>query len=182
MNLCEHHYRITLTKDATSRFFYCNSFQIPKLRKISVSIGIKEFLLKKNLTTLLLLEFIAANCPVLTKAKKSVLLLKVKKNSPNGAKLNLHRQKAYDFMQKLSFYIFPSFKLDKNNFSVKRGDSFSFLIKEIDSFYELTFFYRFFKMIKDVSVNVRLLRFLDGRLELLFFLTSFKLPVHLARK
>lgn len=85
-------------------------------------------------------------------------------------------------MQKLSFYIFPSFKLDKNNFSVKRGDSFSFLIKEIDSFYELTFFYRFFKMIKDVSVNVRLLRFLDGRLELLFFLTSFKLPVHLARK
>lgn len=126
MNLYKQHYDNTLIKDISSRLFYRNSFQIPKFQKISINIGIKEFILKKHITIFLLLEFVTTNCPILTKSKKSVPLLNVRKNSPNGAKLNMHRQKIYDFIQKLGFYIFPSFRLEKNNFIIKHNDSFSF--------------------------------------------------------
>ena len=178
MNLYNKHYKITVIKDLSSRFIYRNSYQILKLNKLSLNIGIKEFILKKNITSILLLEFITGNFPILTKARKNTIFLNIKKNSPNGVKINLHKQKIYNFFQKLGFYTFSNLKIKNNFFQIKKNNFFSFSIKEIDTFHELTFFYNFFKTIKCIDINLEINCFLKNNFELFFFLTSFKFPIY----
>jgi len=183
MNLYQNHYKKTVLKDLSSRFLYLNCNQVPKLEKISINIGIKNFMLKKHITSALALEFISLNSPVLTKATKSTILLNLKKNSPNGFKVNLHKTKAYKFFQKLGFYIFPNFKANKKFLNISNSNSLSFSIREIDSFQELTFFYSFFKNILSIDINIKVKSsYSYSAIETLFFLTSFKLPISIVRK
>lgn len=180
MNLYKQHYNNTVSKDLTSRFVYLNCNQISKLEKLSINLGIKEFNLKKNLTNILLLEFISSNPAILTKAKKNIILLNIKKNSPNGLKLNLKKNHAYNFFQKLGLYVFPNFKTNKIFLKLKKTNSISFSIKEIDSFQELTFFYNFFKNSNCIDINFKINGFFyKTSHELIFFLTSFKFPIFL---
>lgn len=184
MNLYQEHYKKTVLKDLSSRFLYLNCNQIAKLEKITVNIGIKNFILKKHITNALAIELITLNLPIVTKAKKNTVLLNLKKNSPNGFKLNLNKNKAYIFFQKLSFYVFPNFKANKKFLNISNNNSLSFSIKEIDSFKELTFFYSFFKNITSIDIDIKLKNITkyNNNIEILFFLTSFNLPILLSRK
>lgn len=183
MNLYQNHYKKIVLKDLSSRFLYLNCNQLPKLEKISINIGVKDFVLKKHITNAIALEFISLNSPILTKATKNTILFNLKKNSPNGFKLNLNKIKAYDFIQKLGFYVFPNFKANKKFLNISNNNSLSFSISEIDSFQELTFFYSFFKNIFSIDINIKLKNNdFYNTIETLFFLTSFKLPVLVLRK
>ena len=104
MNLYKNHYYKTVTKDLISRFQYKNAFQIAILEKLTINSGVKNFVIKENLTILLLLEFLTLNYPQLTKSKKTIPFINVKKNFPNGVKINLKKNKAYNFFQKLCLY------------------------------------------------------------------------------
>jgi len=181
MNLYKNHYNKIVIKDLTSKFFYKNVFQLPKLEKLTVNIGTLNFTLKENLSIFILLEFITLNYPNLTKSKKNISFLNIRKNFPNGAKVNLRKNKAYEFFQKLGFFIFPNFRKNKIHLALTKTNSFSFSIKEIDNFQEVTFFYKYFKKIKEINININLKSFLNNKLELLFFLTSFKFPVYLRK-
>lgn len=184
MNLYQEHYKKTVLKDLSSRFLYFNCNQITKIEKISVNIGIKDFILKKHITNGLALEFITSKSPIVTKAKKNTVLLNLKKNSPNGFKLNIMtKNKIYIFFQKLVFYIFPNFKATKKFLIISKKDSLSFSIREIDSFKELTFFYSFFKNISFIDINIKLKNINNStNNEALFFLTSFNLPILMTAK
>ena len=184
MNLYQEHYKKTILKDLSSRFLYFNCNQLTKLEKISMNIGIKDFTLKKDITKALALEFISSNSPIVTKAKKSTVLFNLKKNSPNGFKLNINKNKTYIFFQKLGFYVFPNFKTNKNFLNLSNNNSLSFSIREIESFQELTFFYSFFKNISSIDINIKLknINKKPNDIETLFFLTSFRLPILLLRK
>jgi large subunit ribosomal protein L5 len=173
MNLYKKHYDLTIKKDLISRFIYKNNFQIIKINKISLNIGIKNFSLKKDLPIILLLEFITSNSPVITKSKKNNVFLNIRKNFINGAKLNLKKNKAHTFLQKFGLYIFPNIKSDKI-FILKKEKSFSISLKKFDIFQELTFFYNYFKYIKYIDINIKLFSFLKNELESLFFFNSFK--------
>ena len=95
----------------------------------------------------------------------------------------MNKIKAYDFIQKLGFYVFPNFKANKKFLNISNNNSLSFSINEIDSFQELTFFYSFFKNILSIDVNIKLkISDFYHTIETLFFLTSFKLPVLVSRK
>ena len=50
MNLYQNHYKKIVLKDLSSRFLYLNCNQLPKLEKISINIGVKDFVLKKHIT------------------------------------------------------------------------------------------------------------------------------------
>ena len=107
-----------------------------------------------------------------------MLFLNIKKNSPNGVKLNLHKAKAYAFFQKLGLYVFPNFKINKNFVQINKNNFISFSIREIDTFHEITFFYNFFKIIKCIDINLKMNCFSNNYFESLFFLTSFKFPTY----
>lgn len=173
MNLYNLHYKNTVQKDLSSRFLYKNSNQIPKLEKLTINNGIKEFKLRKSLVNFLLIEFISGNSPKLTKVKKNISTLKLKKKFPNGFKINLQKNKAYEFFQKLGLYIF----INSNLLIINTNNTLSISLKEIDSFQELTFFYNYFKNIKNIDINIKIKYLNKNNFELLFFLTSFKFPI-----
>jgi len=181
MNLYKNHYYKTVTKDLVSRFSYKNAFQIAGLEKLTINSGVKNFVLKESLPNFLLLELITSNYPKLTKSKKTIPFLNIKKNFPNGAKINLKKNEAYNFFQKLGLYIFPNFRKNKNYININKSSSFSFSLKEIDNFQEVTFFYKYFKQIKEIDINIKLKSFINNKVELLFFLSSFKFPVFLRK-
>lgn len=178
MNLLELHYKNTITKDFSSRFLYLNSNQISKINKIHLNIGIKSFILKKGLSNILALELISLNNPKITKSKKSQISLGIRKNSPTGLKLTLHKLKAYNFLQKLIFFVLPNYSVLKNKLVLTNYDNISFSLKEVENFYELTFFYNIFKNNNSIDVCLQLNNInLNNNLELLFYLTSLKFPV-----
>ena len=178
MNLLELHYKNTILKDCSSRFNYFNVNQISKINTIHLNIGLKSFILKKGLSNILALELISFNSPKITKSKKSQISLSIRKNSPTGLKLTLCKSKAYNFLQKLNFFVLPNYSTLKNKLILTNNDSISFSLKEVENFNELTFFYNIFKNNNhiDVCLKINSVNF-NNNLELLFYLTSLKLPV-----
>jgi len=175
-----HHYRTTLKKDLSSRFIYENPTQLPKLKKINLNIGVKESSLKNILPNFLGVEFITSKYPQLTQSNKNSVFFNLKKNSPNGVKVDLQGKQAYLFLQKLILQTIPNFKNRKDAFEISQSSSFSFSIRELDSFQELTLFYNFFKNIESLDITFQVTT--RTPLELAFFLTSFKFPGSCVRK
>ena len=126
VSLVKIHYKKTLRKDLTSRFFYKNSNTISELKTIHLNIGIKDVSFKSILPNFLGLEFLSSNFPYITKAKKNIHFLNIKKRSPNGVKVTLTKNSAYNFFQKLIFRIIPNFQKRKNKILVTNKNSISF--------------------------------------------------------
>lgn len=180
MNPFKLHYRTTVQKDLSSKFFYENSNQLPKLKKIDLNIGVKECSLKNILPNFLTLELITSNYPQLTQSRKNSLVFANKKNAPAGVKITLQKDAAYSFFQKLNLQILSNLKTQKTSFSIAHSHSLSFSIRELDSFQEVTLFYNLFKNLQSIDVNIQTNCLKE--FELTFFLTSFKFPGSTMRK
>ena len=92
-----------------------NIFKIPTITKICLNIGFKEanFSKKKLINILLLLKLITNQKPTLTRSKKNIIFLKIKKNSIIGCKITLRKKKNVFFFRKNFTFYFPKFKYKK---------------------------------------------------------------------
>jgi large subunit ribosomal protein L5 len=82
-----------------------NVYQGPSLKKITVSVGIKEANINSNkilpaLTTLLL---ITGQQPEVTKAKKSIANFKLRQGKIIGCKITLRGSQMYNFLEKFIY-------------------------------------------------------------------------------
>jgi large subunit ribosomal protein L5 len=82
---------------------YGNPFQVPRLEKIVVNMGVGEG--KENAKVL---DFATADLgaitgqkPVVTRAKKSIANFKLRENSPIGCKVTLRGPRMYEFLDRL---------------------------------------------------------------------------------
>jgi large subunit ribosomal protein L5 len=82
---------------------YGNSFQVPRLEKIVINMGVGEG--KENPKVL---DFATADLvaitgqkPVVTRAKKSIANFKLRENSPIGCKVTLRGPRMYEFLDRL---------------------------------------------------------------------------------
>lgn len=82
---------------------YRNPFQVPRLEKIVVNMGVGEG--KENAKVL---DFATADLgaitgqkPVVTRAKKSIANFKLRENSPIGCKVTLRGPRMYEFLDRL---------------------------------------------------------------------------------
>ena len=82
---------------------YTNPFQVPKLEKIVVNMGVGEG--KENAKVL---DFATADLvaitgqkPVVTRAKKSIANFKLRENAPIGCKVTLRGPRMYEFLDRL---------------------------------------------------------------------------------
>ena len=82
---------------------YTNPFQVPRLEKIVVNMGVGEG--KENPKVL---DFATADLgaltgqkPVVTRAKKSIANFKLRENSPIGCKVTLRGPRMYEFLDRL---------------------------------------------------------------------------------
>jgi large subunit ribosomal protein L5 len=84
-------------------FKYNNIMQVPKLDKIVLNMGLGEAIHNIKLLDSAFeeLKTIAGQCPVVTRAKKSVAAFKLREGMPIGCMVTLRRNRMYDFYDKL---------------------------------------------------------------------------------
>jgi large subunit ribosomal protein L5 len=96
-------YREDIVPALTSEFGYKNPFQVPKLEKIVLNIGLGEAVANgraldaavNDLTT------ITGQKPVVTRAKKSIASFKLREGMPIGAMVTLRGARMYEFLDRL---------------------------------------------------------------------------------
>ena len=98
-----------IVKAMTDKFGYKNRFEVPKLEKIVINMGVGEATQdkKKVETAAQEMELIAGQKPVITKAKKSIAQFKLREGMPIGVKVTLRRERMYEFLDRLVTVALP---------------------------------------------------------------------------
>jgi len=121
------HYREKVVPALKQKFGYTNLYEVPKLEKIVISMGLGKFATEggdgkakfqqaeKELT------IIAGQKPVRCKAKKSVANFKVREGMETGLKVTLRGNRMYEFLDRLISLAIPRVK-DFRGLSAKGFD------------------------------------------------------------
>ena len=93
----------------TEQFGYRNPMQVPRIEKIVINMGVGDATQDKKLVDAAAAEMalIAGQKPVITKAKKSVAVFKLREGMPIGCKVTLRREKMYEFLDRLVTVALP---------------------------------------------------------------------------
>lgn len=102
MNRVLQHYKENVIKQLTEQFGYTTVMQVPKIEKIVLNMGIGDSISNSKLLEAAVadLEIIAGQKPLVTKAKKSIAVFKVREGMSIGAKVTLRGEKMYEFFDK----------------------------------------------------------------------------------
>src|SRR6056297_3243784 len=124
-------------------FGYSNDMMIPRLDKIVLNMGVGEAVAdsKKIKAAHDDLMLIAAQKPVITKARKSIAGFKVREGMPLGVKVTLRHDRMYDFFDRLVTVAMPRIR-DFRGLSAKSFDgngNYAFGIKEHIVFPEIEY-------------------------------------------
>lgn len=92
-----------------TRFGYKNRFQVPKLTKICVNMGVGEAIQNAKLleTAQKELEVIVGQRPAVRKAKKSISNFKLREGMPIGTMATLRGARMYEFLDRLISIAIP---------------------------------------------------------------------------
>jgi large subunit ribosomal protein L5 len=125
------------------RFGYKNKFEVPKLEKIVINMGVGEATQDKKRveTAAAEMQAISGQKPVITKAKKSIAQFKLREGMPIGCKVTLRRERMYEFLDRLVNVALPRVR-DFRGVSPKSFDgrgNFALGIREQIVFPEINF-------------------------------------------
>lgn len=140
MNLKEK-YNKEVINELKTKNSYKNLYQIPKLDKIVINMGMGEAMSDSKFLDAGLneLKLVTGQKPVITRAKKSIATYKIRKDGPVGAMVTLRGQRMYDFFSKLVNFILPRLR-DFRGVSNKSFDgrgNYNLGLKEINVFPEI---------------------------------------------
>ena len=105
------HYQ-EVAQSLMEEFGYSSNMQIPRVEKVSVSIGVGEALTNKRLLDASVeeLQVITGQKPVRTKARKSISNFKVREGNEIGAKVTLRGNYMWEFLDRLFNVALPRVK------------------------------------------------------------------------
>lgn len=91
------------------KFGYKNTYEIPKLVKVTINMGVGEAVQNVKMLDAAVKELtkISGQKPVVTRAKKSIATYKLRQGMPIGTMVTLRGHKMYDFLQKLVSIALP---------------------------------------------------------------------------
>lgn len=97
------YYRETVVPDLIKKFGYKSVMQVPRIRKITLNMGVGEALADKKILDNAVgdLTKIAGQKPVVTKARKSIAAFKVRAGVPIGCMVTLRGARMYEFLDRL---------------------------------------------------------------------------------
>lgn len=127
-------YKNEIVPAMTKEFGYKNIMSVPRLSKIVLNMGVGEAVTdKKKLDNAVAdLTAIAAQKPVVTKARKSIATYRLREGQAIGTKVTLRGKRMYDFLDKLVTIALPRIK-DFHGLSKSKFDgngNYAFGIKE----------------------------------------------------
>ena len=141
MSRLQEEYKKNISSQMMSKFNYKNFYQIPKLQKIVLNMGVGEASQdrKKIEAAVEEMALIAGQKPIITVARKSIATFKIRTGMPLGVKVTLRGNRMYEFVDRLVTIALPRIRdfrgLKKNCFD-GRGN-YSFGIKECTVFPEI---------------------------------------------
>ena len=122
------------TADLISAFGYQNPFEVPKINKVILNMGIGENVSdsKKINSAVEALELISGQKPIKTIAKKAIAGFKLREGLPVGVKVTLRKKIMYEFIDRLVNIALPRVRDFRglNNKSFDGNGNYAFGIKE----------------------------------------------------
>lgn len=103
MSTLKENYINEIVPQLTKTFNFTNKFQVPKLEKIVLNMGLGEAVTNPKIVDSAAAELtlIAGQKPIITRAKKPIANFKLRADLPIGCKVTLRRKKMYDFFDRL---------------------------------------------------------------------------------
>lgn len=118
-------YDTQLAKKVAEEFDIKNVFQVPKLKKVVLNMGLGGNLDKKDYEAAReLLTLIAGQKAVTTRVRKSVAGFKIRQGWPIGCKVTLRRKQMYRFVERLIYMAMPKIR-DFRGLSTSSFDGFA---------------------------------------------------------
>ena len=102
-------YKAEVIPALVKKFNYSSAMQVPKIEKIVVNMGVGDASSNTKFIDDAVKELtqITGQKPVITKAKKSIAVFKIREGMNIGCKVTLRGQKMYDFYDKLISIALP---------------------------------------------------------------------------
>lgn len=137
------HYDKVVRSALMEEFKYKNIMEVPKVDKIILNMGVGEGALdaKKVQAAAKEMALIAGQRPVITKARLSIAVYKLREGMPVGCKVTLRRERMYEFLDRLITIALPRVR-DFRGVSPKSFDgrgNFSMGLKEQIVFPEIDY-------------------------------------------
>jgi large subunit ribosomal protein L5 len=103
MNHIQEHYRKNIVPKLMEQFGYKSVMQVPRIEKITLNMGVGEAVADKKVLENAVNDLvkIASQKPVVTLARKSEAGFKIREGWPIGCKVNLRRDRMYEFLDRL---------------------------------------------------------------------------------
>jgi large subunit ribosomal protein L5 len=116
-------YQKDVVSKLKERFGYKTVMQVPRIKKITLNMGLGEAMEDKKIITSALadLEKIAGQKPVVTMARKSIAGFKLREGWPVGCKVTLRGNRMYEFLDRLISIALPRVR-DFRGLSIKSFD------------------------------------------------------------
>lgn len=149
-------YKNEIVKTMKDKFSYKNVFEVPKISKITINMGLGEAKDNSKIieSALKELTLISGQKAVATKAKKSVSNFKVREGMNIGAKVTLRDDKMYVFLDKLLNIVLPRVRdfhgVNPKSFDGRGG--YSFGLNEQTIFPEIV--YDEVDKVKGMDINI----------------------------
>ena len=103
MNRVLENYKTNVVRELTEQFKYTSVMQVPKMVKIVINMGVGDSISNSKLLDAAVedLTQISGQKPLITKAKKSIAVFKLREGMPIGVKVTLRGERMYEFYDKL---------------------------------------------------------------------------------
>lgn len=171
-------YSKTIVKELQKEFKYKNKYEVPKIEKIVINMGVGEVVTDSKVINNAVndLTLISGQKPYITKAKKSIATFKLREGVNLGCKVTLRKSRMYDFLERLVMMALPRVK-EFRGFSSRSFDgrgNFTFGIKEQIVFPEIN--YDKIDVIRGMDITIVTTAKTDKEAKLL--LSGFQLPFY----
>lgn len=93
----------------TAQFGYKSAMQVPRISKIVLNMGVGEAIADKKILDNAIgdMQKISGQKPVVTKARKSIAVWKIRTGYPLGCMVTLRQQRMYEFLDRLVSIALP---------------------------------------------------------------------------
>jgi len=102
-------YEETVVPGYLSEGVYRNKFQVPRVTKVVINVGMGEAVQNAKLLDAAVdeLSAITGQRPVVTRAKKSIAGFKIRQGMPIGCKVTLRGARMYEFLERMLHSVLP---------------------------------------------------------------------------
>jgi len=103
------YYKKDVVADLTKKFGYKSVMEVPRITKITLNMGVGEAVADKKVleNAVADMQKIAGQKPVVTKARKSIAVFKIRDGYPIGCMLTLRGPRMYEFLDRLVTIALP---------------------------------------------------------------------------